>query len=41
MLDINPQPHQRLFLECNGTETKDPVRIVFFGGGAKQPLVPR
>jgi predicted phage terminase large subunit-like protein len=34
MLNIEPQPHQRLFLECNGTEDKDPIRIVFFGGGA-------
>ena len=33
-LEIDPQPHQRTFLECNGTEEKDPVRIVFFGGGA-------
>lgn len=35
MLKIDPQPHQRTFLECNGTKEKDPVRIVFFGGGAK------
>lgn len=34
-LKIDPQPHQMKFLECNGTEDKDPIRIVFFGGGAK------
>lgn len=34
MLNIDPQPHQKAFLECNGTEDKDPIRIVFFGGGA-------
>ena len=34
-LDITPQPHQQKFLECNGLNGKEPIRIVFFGGGAK------
>ena len=34
VIEVNPQPHQRTFLECNGTKEKDPIRIVFFGGGA-------
>jgi len=33
MLNINPQPHQRQFLECNGNKEKPSIRIVFFGGG--------
>jgi len=31
---LDPQPHQQQFLDCNGTEDSDPIRIVFFGGGA-------
>ena len=34
MLDINPQPHQEMFLACNGDELTEAIRIVFFGGGA-------
>ena len=33
-MEISPLPHQKQFLECNGTALKDAIRIVFFGGGA-------
>lgn len=39
-MEISPLPHQKQFLECNGTETKDPIRIVFFGGGAGKLNLP-